>query len=112
MYSLIATFSGIAFIILVAIMIFLFRKKITSLISWLQVFFCMSFFACIFLMLYYTHYYLGESQLLQKIYFGLFYLSIFLLLLIIGLRFLRYLRPCWCSSPTSVINLGSRRERK
>jgi len=90
MYSLIATFSTIAVILLISIIIFAFRKKITSLIGWLQIIFCLSFFGCISLMLYYIHYYLGESQLLQKVYFGLFYLSIFLLLLIIGLRVLRY----------------------
>lgn len=89
MYSLVLIFSVVFFIILSGIMIFALRKKVNSLIGWLQVFFCISFFACISLMLYYTHYYLGESQLLQKIYFGFFYLSVLLFLLIIGLRILR-----------------------
>ena len=90
MYSLLSTFLALVLLVLVGILVFMLRKKINSLISWLQILFCVSFFSCATLILYYTQYYLGESQVLQKVYFGLFYLSIILLFLIIGLRFLQY----------------------
>jgi len=90
MYSFFSILFGVFIMFLIGIMIFNLRKKITSLITWLQVFLCVSFFTGITLMLYYVHYYLGKSQLLQEIYFYLFHLSIFLFILIIGLRIWRY----------------------
>lgn len=88
MYTLFLVLSVL--VILTSLTLFALRKEISSLISWLQVFFCISFFSFIALMQYYIHYYLGESQLLQRIYLGLFYLSVILLLLIIGLKIVRY----------------------
>jgi len=90
MYSLLSNISVLVALILIGVLIFTLRNKLTSLIIWLQVLFCISFLSCIALMLYYTHYYLGESQVLKKIYFGLFWLSIALLILIIILRVLRF----------------------
>lgn len=90
MYSLLLNISGLVALILIGVLIFTLRNKITSLVIWLEVLFCISFLSCIALMVYYTHYYLGESQVLQKIYFGLFWLSIILLILIIILRVLKF----------------------
>ncbi len=49
-------------------------------------FFLISFLAGVILMSYYTNFYLGESFLLQKIYFGLFYLSFLTLFIALILK--------------------------
>lgn len=90
MYSSLSLILIIALLILIAVLFFTFRKKINTVLGWVQVLFCVSFFSCIAVMLYYTHYYLGESKALQKLYFGLFSISILLLMLIIVLRLLKF----------------------
>jgi hypothetical protein len=92
MYSLVLYILALTCLMLTGLLIFYFKNKINGLISWLEVLFSISFFSCIILMFYYTHYYLGESQVLQKIYFGLFYLSVLLLLWIIVLRIIRFFK--------------------
>ena len=44
MYSLLSTFLALVLLVLVGILVFMLRKKINSLISWLQILFCVSFF--------------------------------------------------------------------
>ena len=58
-------------------------------LKWLKATFIISFFCCISLVIYYVNYYLGESDLLQKIYFALFYISVLSLLLFITIKFLK-----------------------
>ena len=52
-------------------------------------FFLFSFFLGVILMSYYANFYLGESFLLQKIYFGLFYLSILTLFIALILKIIK-----------------------
>lgn len=90
MYSLLSLILGITLLGVVAALFFAFRKKMNTLLGWFQILFGISFFSCIALMIYYTHYFLGESKSLQKLYFGLFWLSVLLLIAIVVLRLLKY----------------------
>lgn len=90
MYSLVIIISTIALIVILGLFVVKSFDKTNSLIVWLQVFFSLSFISCISLMIYYTHYYLGESKYLQNVYFALFYVSIALFFLIIILKIRNY----------------------
>jgi hypothetical protein len=66
-------------------------KNIKFLIDLLIVMFCVSFFSCFVVIIYYIHFYLGNNgEVLQKIYFGLFYLSMVLLVIIVVLKIIWY----------------------
>jgi hypothetical protein len=51
--------------------------------------FLFSFLAGVIVMSYYANFYLGESFLLQKIYFGLFYLSFLTLFIALILKIIK-----------------------
>lgn len=90
MYTVLSTLLALAF--LYGAIVFISRIKITTLMGWLQILFCISFFSCLVLLIYYAGFYLGESRLLQDIYIVLFKISIILFLLIIGLKFFKFLK--------------------
>jgi|GEM_PF-3352016 len=59
------------------------------LVKWLKIIFAFSFVGCISIFLYYVNYYMGESKVLQDIYFTLFYISILCFVLIIIITFFK-----------------------
>jgi hypothetical protein len=91
MLSLISNFI-ILIIILIAVLILFFKKKIELKVTWLEVLFVFCFLSSLIIMLYYRNYYLGESQILQKVYLSLFYLSVLFLVVAIILRVIRGFR--------------------
>ena len=86
MYSIIIKILIVIFLLVTGFFAIKSSHKLNSLIKWLQVFFAVSFIACISLVIYYTHYYLGGSQYLQKVYFTLFYITVVLFFFIVILK--------------------------
>jgi len=66
------------------------RKIVIYFLGWVEIIFCLTFFSGIGLKAYYTHFYLGGSESPQKMYVALSYSSVILLILIIGLRIVKY----------------------
>ena len=86
MYSLLAVFLGFLLIIVIGLILYKNIYKIKTLIGWCKLLLYLCSFSSLSIMIYYVNFYLGENNLLQKVYVLLFYLSIFLLLLIIFLK--------------------------
>lgn len=84
---MISVFIVIVAVLILFLMIKLFKKffvkrKIT-LLTITTLLFILSFVGSISIGIYYIHYYLGDDLFLQKTYFILFYISIFILVIII-----------------------------
>jgi len=91
MYSLLFIFLGLVTLTLIGKLILILWKR-KSLIFRLGALFIISFFTSIILFQYYSHFYLGSNTILQKIYFSLFWFSVFLYFLIVYLWVFKYFK--------------------
>jgi len=92
MYTLIISSIAILLGCLIIVFVLRNRNRKRTINNWLQISFVISFFLCLIVFIYYTHFYMGTSNIIQKLYFGLFYLSILLLITIILTKLINHFK--------------------